>query len=148
MCWTLASNNCWLRDYLRSTIMAPTMDQITIKISNPKCRLFLLDLLRDLEAGVYLSEAPSPPRFLFGVVKQFCRFGISPPPPPCYTLYKYKCIPLYFFTQGRGGGSQPVRRLEGASSQLGVETPIWLTVSPIYKLSNTSKDDIKGLVSL
>jgi hypothetical protein len=29
-----------------------------------------------LAAGVYLSEAPSPPRFLFGVVKQFCRFGI------------------------------------------------------------------------
>jgi hypothetical protein len=30
----------------------------------------------DLAAGVYLSEASSPPRFLLGVVKQFCRFGI------------------------------------------------------------------------
>jgi hypothetical protein len=30
----------------------------------------------DLAAGVYLSEAPSPPTFLFGVVKQFCRLGI------------------------------------------------------------------------
>jgi hypothetical protein len=29
-----------------------------------------------LAAGVYLSETPSPPRFLFGVVKQFCWFGI------------------------------------------------------------------------
>jgi hypothetical protein len=57
----------------------------------------------DLVEGVYLSEAPSPPRFLFGVVKQFCRFGIwsniqckTPvycmlsiqPDPPLYTLYK------------------------------------------------------------
>jgi hypothetical protein len=25
----------------------------------------------DLAAGVYLSEAPSPPKFLFGMVKQF-----------------------------------------------------------------------------
>jgi hypothetical protein len=25
-------------------------------------------------AGVNLSEAPSPPRFLFGVVRKFCRF--------------------------------------------------------------------------
>jgi hypothetical protein len=29
-----------------------------------------------LAAGVYLSEAISPPRFLFGVVNQFCMFGI------------------------------------------------------------------------
>ncbi len=44
---------------------------------NPNGRLFFkIDLQRDLAAGVYLSEAPSPPRFLFGVVKQFCRFGI------------------------------------------------------------------------
>ncbi len=27
----------------------------------------------DLAAGVYMSEAPSP---LFGVVKQFCKFGL------------------------------------------------------------------------
>jgi hypothetical protein len=34
--------------------------------SNPKRRLFLkIDLQRDLAAGVYLSEEPSPPRFLF-----------------------------------------------------------------------------------
>jgi hypothetical protein len=29
-----------------------------------------------LAAGVYAYEAPSPPRFLFLVVKQFCRFEI------------------------------------------------------------------------
>jgi hypothetical protein len=53
------------------------MDQITIKTSNPEGRIFLKnDLERDLAEGDYLSEAPSPPRFLFGVVKQFCRFGI------------------------------------------------------------------------
>ncbi len=55
-----------------------------------------------MAAGVYMSEDISPPRFLFGVVKQFCRFGIwsntqtnndndaihttIPPPPPLHTL--------------------------------------------------------------
>jgi hypothetical protein len=29
-----------------------------------------------MAAGVYLSEAPSTPRFLFGVVKQFGRLAI------------------------------------------------------------------------
>jgi hypothetical protein len=34
-----------------------------------KCRhLKKLTMKRDFAAGVYLSEAPSPPRFLFGVV--------------------------------------------------------------------------------
>ncbi len=70
-----------------------------------------------MAAGVYLSEAPSPPRFLFGVEKQFFRVGIwpnytvynscicsphNPIPSPRYTLYKY--IPLYLFKQGRGDG--------------------------------------------
>ncbi len=41
--------------------------------TNPKCRLFLKI---DLAACVYLSEAPSPPRFLIGVVKLFCRIWI------------------------------------------------------------------------
>jgi hypothetical protein len=57
----------------------------------------------DLAASVYLSEAPSPPRFLFGVQKQFCRFRIGSNTqcvtlvdalhtiwsPPRYSLYKY-----------------------------------------------------------
>ncbi len=30
-----------------------------------------IDLYRDFAAGVYLSEAPSPPKFLFGVVKHY-----------------------------------------------------------------------------
>ncbi len=70
-----------------------------------------------LAAGVYLSEAHYPPRFLFGVVKQFCRFGIwsntctkcithvdalhTTRSPPYYTLYKY--ISLYLFTEGKAG---------------------------------------------
>jgi hypothetical protein len=45
--------------------------QITIQTPNPKDRLFLKI---DLAAGVYLSEVPSSSRFLFRVVKQFCRF--------------------------------------------------------------------------
>jgi hypothetical protein len=76
---------------------------------------------RDLAKGVYLySEAPSPHRFLLGMVKKFCRFVIwsktlqcltpiyalhstrSPTPPPRYTLYKYR--DMYLFTQGRGEG--------------------------------------------
>jgi hypothetical protein len=48
------------------------MDQIIIKTPNTK-----VYLKRDLTAGLYLSEAPLPSyRFLFGVVKQFCKFGI------------------------------------------------------------------------
>ncbi len=31
--------------------------------------------VKDLAAGVYLSEAPSPSRFLFGVIKQLCTVG-------------------------------------------------------------------------
>ncbi len=96
--------------------------------SNPKCRLFLkIDLKRDMAAGVYLSEAPSPPRFWFGVVKQFCRFRIlsntqclSPayalhttrsPSPNTYCTYSHK--------EGGEGGGEPVRRLEGCYSQEG-----------------------------
>ncbi len=33
-----------------------------------------IDLYRDFAAGDYLSEAPFPPRFLFGMVRQFSRF--------------------------------------------------------------------------
>jgi hypothetical protein len=33
-----------------------------------------IDLQRDFTADVYLSEAPSPPRFLLGVEWQFCWF--------------------------------------------------------------------------
>ncbi len=44
-----------------------SMDQITIKTPNPKCRLFLKNVMqRDLAAGVYLSADPSPPRFCLG----------------------------------------------------------------------------------
>ncbi len=97
------------------------MDQIAIKIPNPKCRLFLkIDLVSDLAAGVYLSEAPLILGFCLGwyinfvdsgsgkILYNYCMLSIqpdpSPPPPPptCYTLYKY--IPLHLFTQRRGEG--------------------------------------------
>jgi hypothetical protein len=65
-----------------------------------------------MAAGVYLSKAHSTPRLLFGLAKQFCRFGIWSNA-QCitpvdalhttrYTLYKY--ITLYLFTFGKGGG--------------------------------------------
>ncbi len=58
------------------TVLSMSMDQITAKTQNPKGRLFYkIDLLRDLAAGVYLSEAHCPPWFMFGVLKEFCRFG-------------------------------------------------------------------------
>jgi hypothetical protein len=37
------------------------------------------DKYKYLAAGVYLSEDPSPTWFLFGVVKQFCRYGMEYP---------------------------------------------------------------------
>jgi hypothetical protein len=78
------------------------MDQISIKTPNPKCRLFFkIYLYSYLAAGVYLSEAPYPL-------------------PPRYTLYEF--IPLYLFTQGKGGRvDEPVRRLEGLEFTRGVE---------------------------
>jgi hypothetical protein len=44
--------------------------KIRLTESNAKCRVCRsLKNLRDFAAGVYLSEAPPPPRFLFGVVR-------------------------------------------------------------------------------
>ncbi len=101
---------------------------------------------------------PSPPRFMFGMLKQFCKFGIwsnpqclnpvdalhttwSNPPPPCYTLYKY--IPLYFFTQGRGGGQPVTEKVRRALVyKRGRKYKYdWLYLQSIN--SNTCKDDIK-----
>jgi hypothetical protein len=53
--------------------------------------------LSDFAAGVYLSEAPSPPMFLFGVVLQFRQNMVSnrtqhPPPPPSHTLSVYAVL--------------------------------------------------------
>ncbi len=74
-------------------------------------------------AGVYLSEAPSPPKFLGGVVKQFCRIWIwshteckSPavyglqhtPPPPSTHL------------QSHGGGGRVFNLIECRWTHLGV----------------------------
>jgi len=93
------------------------MDQKSKKTPNPKCRLFLkIDQYWYLAAGVYLSEAPYPPRFLFGVVKQFyegSEFGTvyyscicSPhnPIPSRPVSHCQECIDLYLFTKGKGGG--------------------------------------------
>ncbi len=67
----------------------PPKNQITIKTPNPKgCHFLKIHLWRDLAADVYLYEAP----------------------PLCYTLYKY--MPLYLFTQGRGGGGEDVNQWE------------------------------------
>jgi hypothetical protein len=71
------------------------------------------DLEWDFAAGVYQSEAPSPPRYCHGVVEQFCRFWIwsdgeckilaeyglqqdsTPPTPPRHTLFVYTCTVLW-----------------------------------------------------
>jgi hypothetical protein len=77
-----------------------------------------------LAAGAYLSEAPSPLRFLFGVVKQICRFGIwsnilciipvcalhitqSPSPP---LLHCIECIYTCTYSHREGGGVGELER--------------------------------------
>jgi hypothetical protein len=52
------------------------MDRITLKTPNPKGRLLKKMTSKGIWRQLYLPEAPSPPSFLFGVVKQFFRFGI------------------------------------------------------------------------
>jgi hypothetical protein len=85
----------------------------------------------DLAAGVYLSEAPSCSMFLFGVVKQFLRYGIwsntqwitpvyalHKPDPilpllpyPLYTVNTYPCT----YSTGKGvGGGQGNEKVRGA----------------------------------
>jgi hypothetical protein len=78
-------------------------------------------------AGVYLSEAPSPPMF--------------PYPPPPFTLYNCTLYmyTAYLFRQGSGGGGAGELTREkvrgGNSAQSWVEnTNMRLTVSPVYKL--------------
>jgi hypothetical protein len=79
------------------------MDQITIKKPNPKGRLFLkIDLERDLAAGVYLSEAPSPSSFLFGLAYKMYKYILLG---PC--TYSHRAMGV------GGGGCEPVKRLEG-----------------------------------
>ncbi len=69
----------------------------------------------DFAAGVYLSESPSPPRFLWsrnfvgsqsGQIQSMQNMVSNrtppPPPPPLYTVYIYT---VYLFTQGRGDES-------------------------------------------
>ena len=64
------------------------MHQISKKTTNPKCRLFSkIELKRYMAAGVYLFEAHGPP-----------------PPPVTNCMNEY--IPLYLFTQGKGGGGR------------------------------------------
>ncbi len=143
-----------------SNLLLP-MDQITIKTPNPKGRLFFLkiDLLRNLAAGVYLSEAPSPLRFLFGVVKQFCRFGIwsntqcitpvdalhttwsHPPVTQCINTYP-TCT--YSHRQGgRGVGGWTSENLGGAlvHKRGRKYQHYWLYLKSINSL-NTSNDNI------
>ncbi len=94
------------------------MDQITIKAPNPKCRLYWC---------LIESEAPFHLRFLFGVVKQFCWFGIwsntqsitpvdslhttrSPPPPSRNIPYCIINTPVLNHTGwGEGWTSEKIR---------------------------------------
>ncbi len=108
--------------------------------NNAKCS-YLKNVLKMVFApGVYLSEAPSPTRFLFGVLRQFCRFWIwsdlqhnsttPPPPPPNHTVCLYSTLIL-----GRGGGRWTREKVRGAIvHKAGSKIPTWLTVSPVYKL--------------
>jgi hypothetical protein len=61
------------------------------------------------------------------------------PSPSRYTLYEYVIhTPVLIHTRkGIRGVGEPVRRLEGASSQEGSKIPTGQTVSPVYKLYQT-----------
>ncbi len=104
----------------------PAMDQLSLKKSKPKCRLFLKLTSKGILGDRCLSVwGPLPPRFLFGAVKKFCRFRIwsntqscicSPHnliPPVTHCMNTYSCT--YLHREGGGGGAigEPVRRLEG-----------------------------------
>ncbi len=102
--------------------------------SNAKCRhlKLIIDLKRDFAEGVYLSEAPSPPRFLFGDLKVLnlvryrvlnssriwspTRLNIPQPLPATHFLYI-----LYFREGGKGRGGEQKRGLKGNSSKSWVE---------------------------
>jgi hypothetical protein len=78
---------------------------------------------RDFAAGVYLSEAPSSPRFFLGRSSNFVGFEVDqkqnvkllkntvsnrtqhPPPPPSHTLSVYTALLT------RGGGGEVNQRL-------------------------------------
>jgi hypothetical protein len=74
--WILQNYGNSDRIQINNKDFSTPLDQITIKTPNPTGLFLKIDVSRDLAAGVYLSEAPSPLRFLFEAVKQFGRFGI------------------------------------------------------------------------
>jgi hypothetical protein len=88
--------------------------------ANAKCRhlkKLKIDLCRDFAAGVYLSEAQKP----------------YPSSRPLHTVYVYT---VYVFTQGRGGGVEPERRLEGQQFTNWVEnTNMTDCISSLYACS-------------
>ncbi len=102
-----------------------SMDQISMNTPYSKCRLYWC---------LIESVAPSPLRFLFGMVRQFCRFGIwsntqcitpvdalhttrsTPPPPPvthCIRIHTpvliCTCILYSIFYSQKEGTSEKVR---------------------------------------
>ncbi len=79
--------------------------------------------------GQISIETPNPKSRKNTVLGGRCSSVWSPrsPPPLLHTVRIH--VPLYLFTQGRGGGvDEPVRRLEGASSLEGSKIPTWLTI--------------------
>ncbi len=75
------------------------MDQISIKTPNPKSRLFWkIYQRRDLAAGEYLSEAPSPP---------MTPYSATP-----YTLYT--CVYTYSHREEDEGGELTREKVRGA----------------------------------
>jgi hypothetical protein len=104
---------------------------------------------------VFCLRPPSPPRFLFGVVKQFSESGqiqsvkllqkkenmvfnrtpYSPPPPPPNTLYTHIQHTYSHWEGGKGGRVEPERRVRGASVHKAVsKIPTLLNVFPVYTL--------------
>jgi hypothetical protein len=107
-----------------------SMDQITIKTSIPKGRIFLnIDLERDLAEGVICLRPPPLLGFCSGYnfvglessQKQYtaynsCMLMLStqPDPIPHPVTHCKKYTPLYLFTQGRGEERSTSEKVRGA----------------------------------
>ncbi len=140
-----------------SYFIKPLFLRVTQKAQNDRqqCQMSLskkLTCYRDFVAGAYLSEAPSPTRFLFGVLKQFCRLErvellqnmVSNGTPPTPSQPLTVCMTL-----GRGGG-EGVGEVNHRESQKGNSLQSWVentnmtdSISSLKTLLNNIKDDIQ-----
>jgi hypothetical protein len=117
---------------------------------NAKCRHLKDWPVKGLCGRCLSVWGPFPPRFSFGVVKQFYYIGSesgqkqsvkllqnmvsnTPPPPLSHTLTVYSV--LWLWEGGEGWGRWTREKVRGAiAHNVGPKIPTWLTAYPVYKL--------------